>query len=309
MQESESQSFDSGGKAMKFVGRAEDVANRIVEAFKTGNLPKALAPVFIRRQDGVPCRKWSWGNQLVCVLNGTQDARGFRQWNEAGRYVKKGSKSFDILVPLTKSLTVTDAVTGQDIKVTKVVGFKTAPVFAVEVTDGQELVQIDAAVHQWLKELPLVDVAKAWGLNIDAYDGKAGAPQGQYRPGRVIALGVKNLSTWAHELIHAADDKLGNLKERGQHWRSETVAELGGAILLEALGFEYESDRGGCFEYVKAYAAEAQISPVQACMDVLKRTCDAVNLLLNTAETLKIPENAAQSRIIHSSVTRLINAF
>jgi hypothetical protein len=42
---------------------------------------------------------------------------------------------------------------------------------------------------------------------------------------------------------------LGNLKEKGQHWRSETVAELGGAILLECLGYSSESDRGGCFDY------------------------------------------------------------
>ena len=278
---------------MKFFGRAEDVAQRILEAFKAGDLPKALAPVFIRRQDGVPCRKWSWSNQLICILNGTHDARGFRQWNQAGRYVKKGSKSFDILVPLTKSLTVTDAVSGQEIKVTKVFGFKTAPVFGVEMTDGQELVQVDNAVHQWLSELPLVEVAKAWGLNVDAYDGKAGAPQGKYQPGRIIALGVKNLSTWAHELIHAADDKLGNLKERGQHWRSETVAELGGAILLEALGFEYESDRGGCWDYVSHYAEDAEIEPVQACMDVLKRTCDAVNLLLTEAQTLNLEHHHA----------------
>jgi len=71
-------------------------------------LPKALAPVFIRRKDGVTCRAWSWGNQLLCVLNGTSDARGICQWNDAGRKVIKGSKAFDILVPLTKTVTAID---------------------------------------------------------------------------------------------------------------------------------------------------------------------------------------------------------
>jgi len=46
--------------------------------------------------------------------------------------------------------------------------------------------------------------------------------------------------------------------------RAETVAELGGEVLLVALGFEQESDRGGCFEYVKGYAEVAGIEPVQA---------------------------------------------
>jgi hypothetical protein len=109
------------------------------------------------------------------------------------------------------------------------------------------------------------------------------------------------VSTWAHELIHAADDRLGNLTERGQHWRSEIVAELGGAILLEALGESYESDRGGCFEYVQGYAMEAGLEPVQACMAVLKRTCDAVNLLLSEAGKVAptyAPEAAGCSREI-----------
>ena len=74
---------------MKYFGRAEAVAEKIVEAFKTGNLPKALAPVFVQRKDGVPCRAWSWGNQLLCVLAGTQDARGIKQWNAVGRKIKR----------------------------------------------------------------------------------------------------------------------------------------------------------------------------------------------------------------------------
>jgi len=272
---------------MKFYGKAEAAAQQIVEAFKTGNLPKALAPVFIRRQDGVPCRKWSWNNQLLCVLNGTHDARGFRQWQEASRWVKKGSHAFDILVPLMKSITVTDAVTGKEQTLSVLIGFKTAPVFAVESTEGKELPKTDEAVTAWLDSLPLIEVARAWGLKVDAFDGAKGSPLGKYQRNTAIALGVKNLSTWAHELIHAADDRLGNLKERGQHWRSETVAELGGAVLLEALGLAHESDRGGCFDYVRAYASEAGISPTQACMDVLKRTCDAVNLLLNESFNLQ----------------------
>jgi hypothetical protein len=107
-------------------------------------------------------------------------------------------------------------------------------------------------------------VAKGWGLSVDAFNGRSGATLGKYRTGHGIALGVENLATWAHEMCHAADDRLGHLKERGQHWRSETVAELGGAILLEILGYQTDSDRGGCWEYVKAYADDAGIEPIAA---------------------------------------------
>ena len=69
---------------------------------------------------------------------------------------------------------------------------------------------------------------------------------GQYRHGTGIALGVENLSTWCHELVHAADDRNGKL--RGKKVRKETVAELGGAVLLSILGYENKTDLGGCWE-------------------------------------------------------------
>ena len=137
-----------------------------------------------------------------------------------------------------------------------------------------------------LNRLPLIDVARRWGLSVEAYSGQPRGSHGKYRWRQAIALGVENLSTWAHELLHAADDRLGNLTERGQHWRSETVAELGGAVLLTTLGIKQEADVGGCWEYVSAYAKDAQIEPVTACQRVLKRICDAVALVLDTAEKL-----------------------
>src|SRR5690606_24945199 len=105
--------------------------------------------------------------------------------------------------------------------------------------------------------LPLIEVARRWGLTVQTYNGSTRGPLGQYRFRQSIALGVENLATWAHELMHAADDRLGRLTERGQHWRSETVAELGGAILLSCIGLEKDADAGGCWEYVQAYARDA----------------------------------------------------
>ena len=217
---------------MQFYRKAESAASQILEAFQTGNLPQALAPIFIRRKDNVPCRAWSWSNQLLAALNGTSDARGYRQWQEVGRQVKKGEKSFPILVPIVRKRTTENRETGQEEETTYLAGFTSAPVFGIEQTEGDPLPAPDPEVATWLDSLPLLKVAREWGLSIDAYNGRPGAPLGKYRHGRGIALGVQNLSTWAHEMCHAADDRLGNLRERGQHWRSETVAELGGAILL-----------------------------------------------------------------------------
>ena len=275
----------SAKPATKFHGKAEQAAAKILEAFQSGTLPKALAPIFIHRKDDTPCRKWSWNNQLLTALAGYSDARGFRQWQAVGRCVKKGERSFQILSPLVGKRE--DKKTGE----TKafVFGFRSTAVFGLSQTEGKELPDQNPELTAWLKNLPLLEVAKSWGLTVDAFNGQQSNALGWYcrTEGRkAIAVGVENLSTWSHELLHAADDRLGALVERGQHWRSETVAELGGAILLEMLGHETESDRGGCFEYVKAYAKDAELEPIQACQKVLKRTCDAVALILDTAEQL-----------------------
>ncbi len=71
-----------------------------------------------------------------------------------------------------------------------------------------------------------------------------------------------------------------------QHWRSEIVAELGGAILLRLLDFEEECDLGGCWSYVNRYATENGIEVLEACSRVLDRTCKAVALILDCAEQL-----------------------
>jgi hypothetical protein len=124
-------------------------------------------------------------------------------------------------------------------------------------------------------------------LSVGTFDGRADSCLGRYIYGEAIEIGVKNLSTWTHELVHAADDKNGKLKERGQHWRSETVAELGGAVLLEILGFNHDADLGGCFGYIRHYAQKEKIGVTEACIRVLDRTCAAVALILDTAEQLQ----------------------
>lgn len=269
---------------MGFYGYAEAAANRIVQAFEdTNSLPKPLAQIFIRRKDSPHCRKWSWGNQLLVILSGYTDARGFRQWQEVGRNVKKGEKAFHILGPVTKKWRKED--TAEDKVI--VVGFKGVPVFGLQQTEGRPLPS-DPDIENWIESLPLLAVAKQWGLEVGTFDGAGMGFLGRYLHSGAIELGVKNLSTWAHELVHAADDRTGSLKEKGQHWRSETVAELGGAVLLEVLGYRHESDLGGCWGYIQSYAQKEKIGAAEACMKVLDRTCTAVGLILDTAERIKL---------------------
>jgi len=278
------------GAAMSihYYGRAQEAAKRIMDLFQSGDVPAALVPMFIRRHENTPCRAWSWSNQLLVALHGHDDARGFRQWEQAGRHVRKGEKGFPILIPCHVKREENHPETGQIEPRLILVGFKHCIVFGYGQTEGVELPG-SAWARQFIDALPLIEVARRWGLTVQTYNGSTRGPLGQHRFRQSIALGVENLATWAHELMHAADDRLGRLTERGQHWRSETVAELGGAILLSCIGLEKDADAGGCWEYVQAYARDAGLDPLIACQRVLKRTCDAVALILSEYDALQQP--------------------
>lgn len=73
---------------MKVTANAQQVAAEILEAFKSGAVPKALALTFLTRHLDSPCSRWSWRNRLIVALRGHADARGFRQWRQVGRHVR-----------------------------------------------------------------------------------------------------------------------------------------------------------------------------------------------------------------------------
>jgi hypothetical protein len=273
---------------MKFYGQSKAVADRIVDAFQhPEQLPAALAPMFIHRTDDLPCRRWSFANQFVIALCGTADARGIRQWNDAGRTVKPGSKAIHILAPCSKTITSKDT-EGHEREQRILYGFRSVPVFAMEDTQGDPLPDRDPQAAAWISTLPLLDVAESWGIRVDSYSHRGNAPQGYYQygtAGESIMLGVENLSTWTHELVHAADHRLGGLRE--DRWHREIVAELGGAVLLTCLGKTHDADLGGAYRYIQSYAAEAKMDITRACIEVLNRVCACVALILESATTLQ----------------------
>lgn len=269
--------------------RVENATRAIVERFENGDLPAALAPIFITRSADIPCRRWSWSNQVLTAIAGYDDARTFRDWQKVGRCVKKGEKGFYILCPLTRTRTETDKQTGEEKKRTWCAGFKPGARFGYEQTEGDELPD-RVSDREFLGALPLVEVARSWGLKLQTYGdatkvGSLGWFAHDAETGKAIGLGVENLSTWAHELTHAADLKCGTLtKTNRQELSNEVVAELGGAVLLQLIGKPTDADLGGCFEYVKAYCDREEKPIGRTCMQLLERIGRAVSLILDTAD-------------------------
>ena len=83
--------------------KVKDTLNKIIERFKSGDIPEAVAYSMFLFPD-VPSAKWSLTNRTLMFLTGTMDARGIRQWNAVNRYVKRGTKAFYILVPYLKQV-------------------------------------------------------------------------------------------------------------------------------------------------------------------------------------------------------------
>jgi antirestriction protein ArdC len=278
----------TGGNNMKYTGDVEGTLSKILEAFESGNLPSKMAQVFVAGAVKKHCASYSFMNRLIVMLHGYSDARGYGQWKKVGRFVKKGEKGFAILAPIMAKKNRTKD-TGEVESYSFCVGFKAVKVFGQEQTEGKPIENAEN-VQEFLSTLPLLNVAEKWGIEVNAYNGNENGAYGFYvLNGKSIGLGTENLSTWAHELCHASDDRLGNLKD-DKRWVSEVSAELAGAVLLEAIGYTEESDRGGAWDYISTYAKRAGVEPIDACRMVIGRVGKIVQQILdvaNEAETVE----------------------
>jgi hypothetical protein len=212
---------------------------------------------------------WSFLNRTLAFLSGTADARGFRQWQDANRFVKKGSKAIYILVPIIKKKKE------EDEEKTILYGFKTAAVFKVEDTEGEPL----DYEQQELPELPLIAKAEEWGIKVKAVPGNYRC-YGYFNPDRQeIGLASEDECVFFHELVHTAESRLIKIKNC-QDPLQEIVAELGAEALCRLAGKSGSKYLGNSYQYISNYANKLNLSPYQACLKVLSRTEKALNLIL-----------------------------
>ena len=272
------------------------ITDEILDAFQTGRLAEPLAETFLHT-GGLHCQRWSFLNQMVVYLLGYQDAATYRQWQTLGRQVKRGSHAFYLMRPNLRTRRETDQETGEERTVQAgISGFGWFAVHPVEDTvpipdfegDTYDPERAVERITAFVAGLPLLGVAEAWGIRVTTFDGAHQPALGYAVPGKSIGLGVANLSTWAHELVHQAEHRLGRLKPGGQDREEEMVAELGGAVLLTALGQRSEADWGGAYQYIKSYARAADREGLlKEVLHVTGRVAAAVKLILDQAEALQ----------------------
>ena len=257
----------------------------LLAMFASGNFPAQVAMTVICKQAGdhIPSDSWSLGNRLLMSSQGTNDARGFWQWNEVGRHVKKGSKAIHIFAPLTKKIVEKDEATGEETARIIVVGFRPIPVFRLEDTEGEPLPTFNYTPKQYP---PFFDVAEKLGVKVE-YKALRSDYYGRYTTTtRSIELDSHDVVVFYHELSHAVNDTFFDLR-KCEKAKKEIVAELAALVLCEISGVSGYQWQG--YKYISAYCADSKPETVlKKMMGVLNDVEKIVSIILDATED-KLP--------------------
>lgn len=247
----------------------------LLEMFEAGEMPEAISLSIINRLQGdeIPSLNWSAGNRILMLSQGTSDARGYKQWQSAGRQVKKGSKAIYIFAPLVKKLEKDDAT-----EEVAVVGFTTVPVFRYEDTEGDDLDRPDYAP---LELPPLYHVAGSIGVRVEytPFDGKT---LGCFIPSKdLIQLSTEDSYVYFHELLHAVRHKF---LRKGTKAEEEIIVDTGAVVICRLQGIlGYEALN---LDYIHNYA---KTKNSQDLLKVLMRLLGEIeNSILKTLELADI---------------------
>ncbi len=230
--------------------RAKHAAESVLHVWQSGDLPAKIAQSVLIAKTDLPCAKWTLANRVLMIAQGTGDARGFNQWKEAGRNVRKGAQAIHILGPVFARIDKDD-----DEAARPCIGFRAIPVFRLEDTEGDPVASTCYAPDTLP---PLQSVAASIGLRV-AYCPALGDYLGRYMPKhKSIELCTHDTATWFHELAHAVDDYLGTLKpakkSSASYKDAEVVAEFTAASLCNLYGIPYETN---ALRYIESYRKDA----------------------------------------------------
>lgn len=255
---------------MKMDNKVKESLDTVLKAFETGEITKAIAYGSIACPSNLPMSKWTMSNKAIVVLRQTIDARGFKQWKEVERKVKKGSKAVFIFAPRIKTVERENPETGEMEKESYCIGFLRIPVFRIEDTTGKP-------VDNPLQDIPLPPlhkVAEQFGVSVN-YGYENSKYAGFYRhDNKSITLCTKNENVFFHELAHAAHYRVKGIMQVGDKNKKECVAELTACVISHVYGKDYS---GNAYRYIARYAGNKGKNVYPFCMAVL----NDVELCLN----------------------------
>ena len=287
--------------------KTKQVLDDLVSKFTDGTdkLPDAIAKSYILASD-VPCSKWTMNNRVLTLLSGTTDARGYRQWQQVNRHVKKGAKAIYILVP--RMIAVKDDTTDsqkdcgkkddenndtknnpENKKTKQCIGFSTCPVFRYEDTEGEPLEEYVP------KELPpLFDLAKYNGIDVRYVNTVSGEYGSINVDDKNITLSTESPDTFLHELVHYYDLHERKDIKHGQDKTQEIVAQLAACVLARMYS-DYDASRY-TWDYIAGYAETTEPHKVaKQCLKVMERVGTIIDAIIKDAQEINTTGGASNA--------------
>jgi len=255
-----------------------DQLKNLIDLFssdKVHTLKDTIKKAYIEGMDK-PMSKWSLGNQLLVLIQKTEDARTINQWCKVGRHIKKGSKAIYILRPNQKKIQVKNKDTNEYEDQFILNGFSGLPIFKIQDTYGAGLKKYEPK-----NPLPLKDVADKWDLKV-VYDSSIHGEYGSFNAtDNKIRLCTEDQTTFFHELAHKAHSKIETLKA-GQDPEQETIAQLSACVLGSIYGFDVKEYT---FNYISSYVDSNDPKIVsKMCLRVLSKVQKILMMILEESK-------------------------
>lgn len=269
----------------------KEAVDTLLSMYRSGKLSQSVAWSIIRKRKddtGIPADKWSIGNQLLMLMQGTTDARGFKQWQSVGRQVQKGSKAIHILAPISYKVKQKNKITGKEEEKVIIKGFTPISVFRVEDTDGLPLQQYDYAPEQYP---PFFDAAEKLGIKVQ-YQPVVANWLGKFTINtNTIHLAAHDCEVYYHELAHAVHSTFVDLKVLDNE-TAEITAEFAALVMCQLNGIDSYNEQG--FKYISRFGKADYDKPETVITKIFRVLNDVekiVNIVLDNSSA-PIKENA-----------------
>jgi antirestriction protein ArdC len=235
--------------------RTEGATAQLLAAFDTGK--SAAMRNYFRFM--ATFRNYSMGNQILIYtqMPTATLVKGFKGWNQYGRYVRKGEKGLMILAPLIGKPKTRESESDEAAE-SQVFGFRAAFVFDVSQTDGQPLP--DAGIQEakgdpgeYADRLRQFAAARNITLKEVGAD-ELGTAQGSSSGGTIkLKSDLEKAASFAvlvhevaHEILHQGEARRERKTTRNQR---ELEAESVAFIVCTPVGL----DHSGASDYIKMY--------------------------------------------------------
>jgi antirestriction protein ArdC len=216
---------------------AEDALGKLAATLESGKSEALVTYLAVMAR----FHRYSWNNCLLIAMQrpGASHVAGFHSWRKLGRHVRKGAKGIAILAPMVCKKRTDDAESEDE--QTKIFGFRTAYVFDVADTEGEDLPEfatVSGDPQHYAERL--TEFIATSGITLE-YSNRIAPAKGLSQGGTIILLPgmspAETMSVLAHECAHELLHK-GTRRVETTHTIRETEAEAVAFVVCHAIGLD-----------------------------------------------------------------------